>query len=123
MFSFYCPLIIERRGIHASFYYNALIVSCASIPAILFLADPSEVPLKVPPSEEVRGRAAETKEMGTPIPPAADGRDASSPALMYSVSPHDLIDDKEKGDRDVGAEGEEGGGRDVPPVPPVPPLP
>ena len=45
LFSIYCPLIIKNHGIHASFHYNALIVTCTSIPALLFLTDPSDVPL------------------------------------------------------------------------------
>lgn len=45
IFSFYCPLLIEKYGVTKSFYYNALITAISSIPAILFLSDPSEVPL------------------------------------------------------------------------------
>ena len=45
IFSFYCPMLIEKYGVTKSFYYNALIITISSIPALLYLADPSEVPL------------------------------------------------------------------------------
>jgi hypothetical protein len=45
IFSFYCPVIIERVGVARSFYYNALIIVVAAIPTLLFQCSPNEVPL------------------------------------------------------------------------------
>merc|ERR1719253_1555331 len=45
IFSFYCPMLIEKYGVTKSFYYNALIITIGSIPTLLLFADPSEVPL------------------------------------------------------------------------------
>lgn len=45
IFSFYCPMLIEKYGVTKSFYYNALIITISSIPTLLLFADPSEVPL------------------------------------------------------------------------------
>jgi MFS family permease len=51
IFSFYCPILIKNYGVTKSFYYNALIVTISSIPAMMFLADPSEVPLMAQPED------------------------------------------------------------------------
>jgi hypothetical protein len=45
IFSFYCPVIIEKSSVPTSFYYNALIIAVFSIPTLLFQCSPNEVPL------------------------------------------------------------------------------
>ena len=38
-------MLIEKYGVTKSFYYNALIITISSIPSLLLISDPSEVPL------------------------------------------------------------------------------